>query len=319
MRKVVNLTTMAPEPSYESAVITALPDVEYISKAVKTEEEIVELCCDAEVIFFTATKFTRSLLEKLPRLKLLVRYGIGYDNVDTQAAKELGIYVCNSPKYGVTDVAEHTVMLIFAAAKRAIEMSDRIRENNWSGRGLGKAFRLAGKTIGFLGFGNIGRAVCKRTNACEMTPIVYDPYVSDEVIAEYGAVRVTMDELLCSADIISCHLPLNDKTFHTLGREQFEKMKKTAVLINTSRGGIINESELIDALEAGEIAGAGLDVFVDESGGMDKRLTNVPLAILTPHVAGNTPEAMSDLHREVADNAVRYLKGERPENIVNGL
>ena len=96
MRKVVNLTTMAPEPSYESAVITALPDVEYISKAVKTEEEIVELCCDAEVIFFTATKFTRSLLEKLPRLKLLVRYGIGYDNVDTQAAKELGIYVCNS-------------------------------------------------------------------------------------------------------------------------------------------------------------------------------------------------------------------------------
>ncbi len=319
MRKVVNLTTMAPEPSYESAALASLPDVEYISKAVKTEEEVIELCRDAEVIFFTATKFTRSLLEKLPKLKLLVRYGIGYDTVDTVAAKELGIYVCNSPKYGVTDVAEHTVMLIFAAAKRAVEMSDRIRDNNWGGRGLGKAFRLAGKTIGFLGFGNIGRAVCKHTNACKMTPIVYDPYVSDEVIAEYGAVRVTMDELLSSADIISCHLPLNDKTFHTLGKEQFEKMKKTAVLINTSRGGIINEAELIDALEAGEIAGVGLDVFEDESGGMDRRLANVPLAILTPHVAGNTPEAIADLHREVADNAVRYLKGERPENIVNGL
>ena len=149
MRKVVNLTTMAPEPSYESAVITALPDVEYISKAVKTEEEIVELCCDAEVIFFTATKFTRSLLEKLPRLKLLVRYGIGYDNVDTQAAKELGIYVCNSPKYGVTDVAEHTVMLIFAAAKRAIEMSDRIREITGAAEGLERHSALREKQSAF--------------------------------------------------------------------------------------------------------------------------------------------------------------------------
>jgi len=320
MRKIVNLANFSAGASeYESEVFNSLPDVSYIEAAAETDEEVVEICRDAQVIIFTNTDLSRSVLEKLPKLKLLVRYGIGYDNVDINAARELGITVCNSPKYGITDVAEHAVMLMFAAAKRVIEMNDRVRDNNWGGNGRGAGVRLAGKTVGFLGFGNIGKAVCKRTNGCEMTPIVYDPFVTDEALAEFGAERVTMDELLKSSDFITCHLPLNEKTFHTLGKAEFEKMKKTAILINTSRGGIINEPELIAALEAGEIAGVGLDVFEDEAGGMDKRLTEVPLAVLTPHVAWNTPDAIVTLHHEVTDNVVRYLRGERPESIVNGL
>lgn len=296
-----------------------MTDVNYICAVSANDTETVELCKDADIILFTNTNLSREVLTKLPKLKLVVRYGIGYDTVDTAAARELGIIVCNSPKYGVCDVAEHAISLMFAVAKRVVEMHDRVRDNNWGGKGRGKGVRLAGKTIGFLGFGNIGRAVCKRTNACEMSPIVYDPFVSDEMIAEYGAERVTMDELLRRADVITCHLPLNEKTFHTLGKEQFKRMKNTALLINTSRGGVINEAELIDALEAGELAGVGLDVFEDESGNMDKRMLNVPLAVLTPHVAWNTPEAMDTLHMEVTDNVVRFIRGERPESIVNGL
>ena len=320
MRTIVNLANNnAGVSSYEEKVFSALEDVEYTNAVAKTDDEVIDVCKDAEVILFTNTNLSRDVLSRLPKLKLLVRYGIGYDTVDTAAARELGITVCNSPKYGVTDVAEHAVMLMFAAAKRVTEMNDRVRANNWGGKGRGVGVRLAGKTVGFLGFGNIGKAVCKRTNGCDMKPIVYDPFVSDETLAEYEAEKVGFDELLTRADFITCHLPLNDKTFHTLGKAEFARMKNTAILINTSRGGIINEAELIDALEAGEIAGVGLDVFEDESGGMDKRLVNVPLAVLTPHVAWNTPDAIVTLHHEVTDNVARYLRGERPESIVNGL
>ncbi len=320
MRKIVNLSNFSAGASdYENEVFAAMPEVEYVSSDASDDADVINVCRDAEVILFTNTNLSREVLEKLPKLKLLVRYGIGYDKVDTVAARELGIIVCNSPKYGVTDVAEHAVMLIYAAAKRVTDMNDRVRANNWGGEGRKAGVRLSGKTIGFLGFGNIGRAVCKRTNGSEMKPIVYDPFVSDELIAEYGAERVTVDVLLTRSDFITCHLPLNEKTYHTLGKAEFAKMKNTAILINTSRGGVINEAELIDALEAGEIAGVGLDVFEDESGKMDKRLANAPLAVLTPHVAWNTPDAIVTLHHEVTDNVVRYLRGERPESIVNGL
>lgn len=319
MRKIVSLSGMTKGESYERQVFAGFADVEFVEASAQTEEEVIELLKDAEVALFTSTKFTENVLAQLKKLKLIVRYGIGYDTVDLEAARKRGVYVCNSPRYGVTDVAEHAVALMFAVSKRLVAMNDRVRANNWGGAGLGQGARLAGKTIGFLGFGNIGRAVCKRANACEMKPVVYDPYIRPEVLEEYGAEGVTMEELLTRADVITCHLPLNDMTFHTLGKDQFARMKKSAILINTSRGGVINEAELIDALEAGELAGVGLDVFEDESGGMDQRLLNVPNAVLTPHIAWNTPEAMISLHHEVADNVARYLRGERPECIVNGL
>ena len=248
-----------------------------------------------------------------------MRYGIGYDNIDWKYAGTKGIFVCNAPKANVVDVAEHAIALIFATSKRIVGMHRRVQEGKWGCGEYGRFSRLSGKTIGFVGFGNIGRAVCERTRALGMKPIVYDPYIDDATLAAQGATRATLDDVLANSDFISLHLPSNEKTRHMIGRESFEKMKKTAVLINTSRGAIVDEAALTDALEEGVIAGAGLDVFEDEINPINSRLANAKNAVLTPHVAWNTLEADASLHEEVGDNVARYLRGERPESIVNGL
>ena len=318
MRKIVSLANNTSEPSYESAVFSQIPDCEYISATASGDEEVIELTRDAEVILFTSTSLNKNVISKLEKCKLMVRYGIGYDTVDLNAAREKEIFVCNSPKYGVIDVAEHAISLIFSTAKHLVEMNDNIRDGIWGPAGT-QNIRLAGKTIGFLGFGNIGRAVCERTNAFGMKPLVYDPFVTDDALNVYGAKKASLDEVLQSSDVITCHLPLNDSTYHMLGAKEFDKMKNTAILVNTSRGGVINEKELIDALLAGKLFGVGLDVFEDETGGMDKRMFDIKNAILTPHVAWNTGEAIVSLHMEVADNVAKYMRGERPDSIVNGL
>lgn len=152
-----------------------------------------------------------------------------------------------------------------------------------------------------------------------MTPIVYDPFVSKETVSEYDAEKVELEELLEKSDYVSLHLPLNEKTRHLFGKNFFTKMKRTAILINTSRGAIVNENELIEALEKKLIAGVGLDVFEEETHPVDARLLNIENAVLTPHVAWNTDVALVAIHEEVGDNVVRYLKGERPHSIVNKL
>lgn len=318
MRKIVSLANNTSEPSYETAVFSQLSDVEYIKATAKGDAAVIEALKDAEVVLFTGTDLNRHVIENLEKCRLMVRYGIGYDTVDLEAAKQKGIYVCNSPKYGVIDVAEHALALLFAAARRIAEMHGQMRSNSWCESACG--VRLAGKTIGFVGFGSIGQAVCQRTNACQMRPLVYDPYVSDEVLSSLGAQRVSLDALLENADFITCHAPLNADTYHMLGAAQFRKMKNTAILVNTSRGGIIDEAALVDALLNKELAGVGLDVFEKEGcNQIDPRLLQAPNAVLTPHSAWNTPDAADSLHREVVDNVVRYLRGERPQSIVNGL
>lgn len=320
MRKIVSFATpFHSENSYEDEVFSKMADVVFVKTVAKTEEEVIEAAKDAEVVLFTSTGFSEKVISQLKNCGLMVRYGIGFDTVDLEATKKRGIFVCNSPKYGVIDVAEHAISLMFAVSKHLVELHERVSNGIMENATVRAGARLCGKTIGFLGFGNIGRAVCERTNGCGMKAIVYDPYVKEETLAEYKAQKVDFDEFLKNADYISCHLPLNEQTRHCLNKEAFKKMKNTAVIINTSRGGVINEKDLAQALENGEIAGVGLDVFEDESVSLDPRLAKSQNAVLTPHIAWNTPDAIVTLRHEVTDNVVRYLNGERPESIVNGL
>lgn len=319
MRKIVVFNKMSDSLSHELEVFSCFSDVEVVKSPAVTEDELIRDALDAEVILFSAAKLTRRVLFALKKCKLIVRYGIGYDTVDTDAARELGIYVCNSPTYGITDVAEHAFALMLSCTKHLPRMADRIREGNWGYENIGKWQRLSGKTVGFLGFGRIARAVASFTVPFNTKNIVYDPYVSDEVIREYNAQRMSIDELLSSCDYLTVHLPLSESTYHLIGREEFAKMKKSAIIINTSRGSVIDECALVDALERGLIAGAGLDVFENESGGVDSRLLKMNNVTLTPHVAWNTEEAVYALSSEVAANVKKYLDGERPDNIVNGI
>ena len=303
----------------ELEVLSRFDDVELVKSPALTEEELIRDGADAEVILFVSAKLTANVIRSLKKCKLIVRYGIGYDTVDTEAARECGIYVCNAPNYGVTDVAEHAFTLMMACCKHLARLDGRAKSGNFGFENIGIWQRLTGKTVGFLAFGKIARAVCRFTRAFDTKAIVYDPYVSDEVLAEYGAERVSFDNLLANADFLTVHLPLSDATRHTIGKAELAKMKKSAILINTSRGPIIDEAALIDALESGVIAGAGLDVFEDETGGVDPRLLQQYNVVLTPHVAWNTAEAVAAIHDEVATNVARYLDGNRPDSIVNGL
>ena len=319
MRKVVVLSSESRiSYQYEIEALKQVPDAEFIVSPATEEDDVIDAIRDAEVVLFTATKINERVINSLEKCKLIIRYGVGYDNVDLAAAAKRGIFVCNAPNYGVVDVAEHALSLILATAKKTVNMHERAHEGLW-GPGMPPFYRLAGKTIGFIGFGHIGRALCKMTNGLSMKPLVYDPYVSDEMVAEYGAVRMSVEQLLEASDFVSLHLPLNEGTRHFLGKELLTRMKKTAILINTSRGAIINEKELIDVLESGVIAGAGLDVFEDETKPIDERLLSNSRVVLTPHVAWNTDVAVTAIHEEVGDNVVRYLKGERPMSIVNKI
>jgi D-3-phosphoglycerate dehydrogenase len=318
MRKIVVFNKESSSYSYEMEAFKQFDDVEFVVSPAETEDEVIEAIRDAEVVLFTATKMNERVINSLEKCKLIIRYGIGYDNVDLDAAARRGIYVCNAPNYGIQDVAEHALALIFATAKKIVPMHERARSGLW-GPGMPPFIRLAGKTIGFVGFGNIGKALCKMTNGLSMKPLVYDPYVSADSISEYGAEKVDIDDLLSNSDFVSIHMPLNESTRHFFNKDLLTKMKNTAILINTSRGPIVNESDLVDALDKGIIAGVGLDVFEDETNPIDVRLTSSPYAVLTPHVAWNTDIAVTAIHEEVGDNVVRYLKGERPHSIVNKL
>ena len=283
----------------------------------QTEDELIEAVKDADVIAFTATPITARVIDSLEKCKLIIRYGVGYDNVDWKAAAAKGIYVCNAQTYGTHDVGEHAAALLMAASKLIAQNDAIIRKDGWGIAGQGT--RLYGKTIGYIGLGRIARVTCSVTNGLGMKAITYDPYASKEIIDEYKATSVDLETLLKESDFISVHAPLTEESRHMLSTEQFRKMKNTAVVINTSRGALIDEEALIKALEDGEIAGAGLDVYEKEPFDADSKLRFMDNVVLTSHIAFNTAEAMIDLHKEVTADIVRVLKGERPVNVVNGL
>lgn len=318
MKKIIMLDRLGNNFSLEAGEFEKA-GAEFIVTYFKNEDELTDIVKYADVVMFNDADINEKVINKMEFCKMIIRYGIGYDNVDLHAAAEKGIYVCNAPSYGTFDVAEHAMALLLAVCKK-IPLSDTCaRTGQWDAGRIGKVRRLKDKTIGFVGFGRIARCVCERTNAFKMKPVVFDPYVDFDIIEEMGAEKVSFDELLTRSDYITLHSPLTYDTKHMMGMPEFKKMKKDAVLINTSRGGLVNESELVYALLTKEIAGAALDVFEEEPVNPASQLLKMENVVLTPHVAWNSYEGVADLHREVTENVLRFLKGEKPLNIVNGL
>lgn len=315
-KKVVVVNNVHGELTIEKEGIEAAGG-ELVLEYPQNEDEVIAATKDADVIAFIATPITARIINALEKCKLIIRYGVGYDNVDWKAAAERGIYVCNAQTYGTHDVGEHAAALLMAVSKLIPQNDALIRKDGWgcAGRGV----RLYGKTVGFIGLGRIARVTCSVTNGLGMKAITYDPYVSQEILDEYQATSVDLETLLKESDFISVHAPLTEQSRHMLSTEQFKMMKNTAYVINTSRGALIDEEALIKALEDGEIAGAGLDVFEKEPIDADSRLRFMDNVVLVGHLAFNTNEAMVDLHKEVTADIVRVLNGERPVNVVNGL
>ncbi len=302
----------------ERAVIEAAGGEFRISRG-RTEDELVANLEDADAVLVSAAPITRGVIARLPKLKLLVRYGVGLDSLDIPAATDHGVVVAHFPDFCQPEVANHAMMLLLALSKQLIPLDRAVRRGRWRPGALSHMPHITGQVLGLVAFGNIARAVAQRARAFDLRVIATDPYVPDAVFAEHGVERVaTLDELLARADFVSLHTPLTPETHHLMGAEQFRRMQSTAYLVNTSRGPVVDEMALIDALQSGEIAGAGLDVFEREPLSGDSPLGTLENVVLTPHSASYSDRAFDALKRRVGEAVVDVLvNGRWPEFVPN--
>lgn len=285
------------------------PDRSALKSALRRADAVINqfLALDAE------------LIEAMSRCLLIVRYGVGYDTVDVTAATQAGICVSNVPDYGTQEVALHTLSLMLAVHRRLLIYDAALREGRWL-RGPQVAPpipRLKGLTLGIVGLGRIGRAVAVHAGSLGMHRLTYDPYVSRSSAIEAGAVLVDYGTLLRQSDFVTFHTPLTTETRHLLGEREIQQMKPSAVVINTSRGAVVDTTALAKALQSGRLAGAGVDVFELEPLKPNHPLRTTPNTILTPHVAWYSEEATQTLKRRVAEEIARVAQGEWPRSLVN--
>lgn len=267
---------------------------------------------DADALIVRIAKCDGHAIEHSPNLKVIGRTGVGYDTVDVKKATELGIPVVITPGANNRSVAEHAVAMMFALSKNLVQAQNEMCAGNWEIRGAGKAFELEGKTVGVIGMGAIGRETAKICQGCGMKVAGYDPFMSREKIEALGAkYYADYRELLKAADIITIHVPLTEETRNMIAKEQLASMKKTALIINCSRGGIINESDLVQALREGVIAGAGTDVYCNEPPKTDDPLLNCPNLIVSPHSAAQTREAVIKMAQMCINGCLAVCRGEK--------
>ncbi len=296
-----------------------------VERACETERQVIEAASDADAALIAIRPLTnRHILESLPKLKMVGRHGVGVDSVDLDAATELGIMVCNTPGMNTSEVADHAMALLLSVNRRIPWLNAGVKRGLW-GDMMGdlnvqipQLLRIAGGIVGILGFGNIGRAFATRVRGFGPARIVaYDPYVPQTTGDLYGVKMVEFDELLSTSDFVSAHTPLNEETHHILDAAAFRKMKSTAVVINTSRGPVIDEAGLHEALTRGYIAGAGIDVTEVEPLDNESPLTKLDNLIITPHFAGYSEFSATVGSTWWAENVVRVLTGVPPLGLAN--
>lgn len=283
----------------------------------KTEEEVIAVASDCDALICQFAPITRRVIESLTNCRVIVRYAIGVDNIDLKAAEEHGIYVCNVPDYSVDEVSNHAVALLLDCAKKLTYLAGQVKQGNSSYTVVKPLYRIAGKTLGLVGFGRIPRLVAKKMAGFDVEILTYDPMVNEAAARELNVTPVSLEELLRRSDYISVHCPLMDSTRHMFNKETFSQMKPTAIFINTARGGVVKEEDLVWALDSGVIAMAGLDVTEKEPVSVDNPLLKLPNAVVTPHAAWYSEEAVESLQRMVAEEVVRALKGEPLRSPVN--
>ncbi|WP_391575184.1 C-terminal binding protein [Cohnella sp.] len=285
----------------------------------KTAAEVAELCRDADAVLTQWAPVTAEAIEQFTRCKVIVRYGIGVDNVDLEAAKRKNIPVVNVPDYAVQEVADHTFSLMLAIVRKIPQVVQRVRDGIWEISPCRPIIGLQDKTIGVAGFGNIAKAVVHRAQAFGMKAIGYDPFVNEEVFARLGVEKVDWNTLLSRSDILAVHMPLTKETQHIFNENAFKTMKSTSFLVNTSRGGTIDNAALIAALQNGEIAGAALDVLEQEPIAPDSPLLKMDNSIVTSHCAWYSENSLLRLQEYAALEIKRLFSGEALLHVVNGV
>ncbi len=274
-----------------------------------TAEQIKEKIGNFDIVIIRSrTKITKEMIDKAPKCKLIARVGVGLDNIDVDAATAKGIRVINAVEGAMNAVAELVLGLMLSLAREIPRADREIRNGRWLKKDL-MGSELSGKYLGIVGLGNIGKKLARHARALNMNIIGYDVIpIPDDFIREVGLIKADIDTLLSSADFISFHVPLTEITHHLVNREKLSKMKKTTYIINTSRGEIIDEDALYDALKEGKIAGAALDVFEKEPA-VGNKLASLPNVICTPHIGSQTKEAQALAANVIAEKIIMILRG----------
>jgi D-3-phosphoglycerate dehydrogenase len=298
---------------------------EFIHHPCATEEEIIAAAGDADAVITAMQSYSRGVIQQLTRLKLISVVGIGFEGIDVAAATEHGVLVANVPDYCQDEVSSHVLALILACNRKLVRLVDAVREGKWDS--LEKPHirhdimpplpRLRGQTLGLVGFGRIARALAPKAQGLGLKVLAYDPFSPQDSARELGVELVGLERLLRESDYVSVHAALTPENRRMLGEKEFEQMKPTAFLINTARGGLVDEEALCSALSRGQLAGAALDVTDPEPPRPDNPLLRMENVILTAHTAQFSDEAMADLRRGVEENIFSVLRGEWPRGLVN--
>lgn len=314
----VVVTDFLKETSVEAPVLEDIADL--VLADAHDEVELaphVELA-DAMIVFHDISRLGPATFERANRCRGVVRGGVGFNNIDLDAAGKCGILACNVPDYGTEEVADHSIMMLLALARRLLTCQDAIRSGVWDCQSAVGTPRLRGKVLGLVGCGRIGTATALRAKAFGLDVVFYDPLIPPGYDKALGIRRAqTLPELLRQSHFVSLHCYLDETTFHLIDAEALAQLPEGAYLINTARGPVVDQEALVAALESGRLAGAALDV-VEREPLDDDRLRTHPRVILTPHSAFYSVEGYTELRRKTAQEVRRILLGERPWNLLNG-
>ncbi|GAA2094037.1 C-terminal binding protein [Brevibacterium salitolerans] len=312
-RRVVITDQSFPGLAHEERAAARAGAELVVRSDVTAEAEVAELTAGADVVMLAYAEITDRVLAGLAEGATVIRYGIGYETIDVEAAARHGVRVCNVPDYGADTVADHTVMLALAVLRRVADYHARITasESGWvSATDLGPIAAVSDVTYGLVGTGQIGRKVAARVRAFGAEVIAYDPYADAEAVAAEGITLTDFDTLLECADIVSVHAPLTPETRHLIDARAMAAMKDSAILVNTARGALVDTRAAAEAVSAGRLGGLGLDVLESEPLEEGHPLRTAPRTLLTPHAAFYSERSLTNLQRFAAEEMERALRGE---------
>ena len=291
--------------------------IELVASPSADEETLVQLAADVDGIMTCFASVTPAVVRAPAHLKVIARYGIGVDNIAVDVATGRDAVVTNVPNYCAEEVAEHALALLFACARRLMVYDRAVRDDIWNSAVGTPLYRIAGKTLGIVGFGQIGRRMAAKAQALGLRVLAFSPRLTPADAQAAGCRAVSLAELLEESDFVSLHLPLTLQSAQMFDRARFSQMKPGATFINTSRGGLVESAALAEALETGHLSAAGVDVLPHEPPESDEPLLKQDNLIVTPHVAFNSEESLAELQTRTAQSVARVLQGQMPESVVN--
>lgn len=314
--KVVVTDHVFPSVDLERSILGAIGAELRVLQAT-SDEDLLDAVTDADALLVCYAPVTAPVIARMQRCRIIARYGIGVDNIDLDAALKKGIIVTNVPDYCLDEVSDHALTLLLACARKVVFLDARVRRGRWEAKDAVPIYRIRGQVLGLVGFGRIARLLSEKARAVGFQVIAFDPYVDAAAMMHCGVGKVDLASLLAQADCVSIHAPLSRSTRGLIGEAELRRMKRTAYLVNTARGPVVQELALARALREGWIAGAALDVLESEPPDQTHPLLQLENVILTPHVAFYSEESVRELQRKAAEEVVSVLSNQPPRYRVN--